>query len=99
MSALFDSVREYDGRFVFTSSKDASAVLDVHPATGAFLFNAGLKNYSGEGSTEALPSTERAPELAREYLAKLRYLPEDQKELVLASAVSINTVSGFSAVV
>lgn len=80
----FDKVQEYNGRFIFTSSEDSSAVFDVGSATGAFLFNAGLKEYSGEGSTRALPSPKNAPDLAREYLTKLRYLPENKKEVVLA---------------
>lgn len=81
---LFDRVQEYDRRFVFTSSEDSSAVFDVHSTTGAFLFNAGLKNYSGESSTRGLPSPKEAPHLAREYLAKFRYLPENKEEVVLA---------------
>jgi hypothetical protein len=79
----FDNVQEYDGRFIFTSSKDSSAVFDIDSATGTFLFNAGMKGYSGEGSTRGLPSPREAPDLAREYLTKLRYLPDNKGEVVL----------------
>ncbi len=80
----FDKVQEYDGRFIFTSSEDSSAVFDVNSATGAFLLNAGLKKYSGKSSTPGLPSPKNAPDLAHKYLTKLRYLPENKKEVVLA---------------
>jgi len=80
----FDKVQEYDGRFIFTSSEDSSAAFDVDSATGAFLLNAGLKKYYSEGSTRGLPSPKNAPDLAREYLTKLRYLLQNKKEMVLA---------------
>lgn len=80
----FDDVREYDGRFIFTSSENSAAVFDIDLATGAFLFNAGLKKYSSEGFTRGLPSPKNAPDLAREYLNKLRYLPGNKEEMVLA---------------
>lgn len=80
----FDKVQEYDGRFIFTSSEDSSAVFDVASSTGTFLFNSGLKNYSKEGSTRDLPSQKNAPELAYKYLDKLHYLPENKQEMNLA---------------
>jgi len=80
----FDKVQEYDARFIFTSGEDSSAVFEVDSTTGAFLFNAGLKKYSGEGSTRGLPTPKNAPDLALKYLTKLRYLPENKEEVVLA---------------
>ena len=82
--AKFDGLREIDGRFVFTTNDDPSAVFDLDSRTGGFLFNAGLKGYSEEASTRDLPATKEAPDVARKYLAKLHYLPENDKELVVS---------------
>ena len=79
----FDGLKRIDGRLIFTSEEDASSVFDIDSATGTFLFNSGLKGYSDEGATRGLPSLKEAPETAREYLAKLRYLPMNEKELVV----------------
>jgi len=79
----FDELHEVDGRLVFSSEDDASAVFDVDSRTGAFLFNAGLKGYSDEAATRDLPSPEKASGAAREYLAKLRYLPKNDHEMVV----------------
>jgi hypothetical protein len=85
----FNQIHKTEGRLIIISEEDTSAVFDVDTSTGAFLFNSGLKKYSGEGNTPGLPSERNAPELAREYLAKLNYLPDNPKELVL------NKVSGL----
>lgn len=79
----FEIVEEHDNRFIFSDVEDPSAVFDVDSATGAFLFNAGLKKYSGEGTTQGLPSPKDAPDLALKYLVKLGYLPENSKEMAL----------------
>lgn len=80
----FDREVEADGRFVFTSAADPSAVFDIDTATGAFLFNSGLKDYSAEGSTRGLPTEKEAPGIARKYLAELGQLPKREQELVVA---------------
>jgi len=79
----FDGLQEIGGRLVFSSEDDASAVFDVDSRTGTFLFNAGLKGYSDEAATRDLPSPKEAPDVAREYLAKLRYMPKNDQELVV----------------
>ena len=80
-----DRVSEIDNRLVFSSEEDPSAVFDIDTKYGALLFNAGLKQYSGEGNTPGLPSEEMAPELAQQYLSKLDYFPKDKGELILQS--------------
>jgi hypothetical protein len=72
-----------DNRLIVSSAEDPSAIFDIDKRYGAFLFNAGLKQYSGEGDTPGLPSQQLAPELAQQYLSKLDYLPKDKGELVL----------------
>ena len=79
----FKYIEEHDSRFIFAAVEDPSAVFDVDSATGAFLFNAGLKKFSGEGTTQGLPSSKEAPDLALKYLDKLGYLPENREEMVL----------------
>jgi len=79
--ADFDKLQEVDGRMIFTADHDPSAVFDIDPRTGTYLFNRGLKGYSDERETPGLPSDKEAPEVAREYLAKLQLLPMNEREL------------------
>ncbi|WP_122892679.1 hypothetical protein [Prosthecochloris sp. ZM_2] len=80
----FEKAEMVDGRYIFTSPDDPSAVCDVDAATGSFLVNFGLKRYSGEGSTRNLPSGNRAVEIARSYLSETGYLPANENEMVVA---------------
>ncbi len=80
----FEKVEEIDGRYIFSATKDPSAVFDIDARTGSFLVNYGLKRYSTEGSTRNLPSAGAAEDLARSYLAKAGYLPQNEQEMVLA---------------
>ena len=60
-------------------------VFDLDSTTGAFLFNAGLARYSGDSSTQGLPSERVSPDFARDHLAALGYLPGNEEELVLTN--------------
>lgn len=79
----FDQIHEQERRLIINSKEDSSAVFDVEIMTGAFLFNTGLKKYAGERNTPGLPLKSKAPELALEHLAKLKYLPKNSEELVV----------------
>ncbi|NEX11309.1 MAG: hypothetical protein C1942_01180 [Prosthecochloris sp.] len=80
----FEKVENIDGRYLFSSPHDPSAVFDIDARTGSFLLNYGLKRYSGEGSTKNLPSAAQAKELAWSYLGRTGYLPKNEEEMVLA---------------
>lgn len=79
----FEKVENIDGRYLFSSPHDPSAVFDIDARTGSFLLNYGLKRYSGEGATKNLPSAAQAKELAWSYLGRTGYLPKMKRRWCL----------------
>lgn len=77
----FDKSVSYMGNILYSSEKDPSAVFSIEPATGAFVFNSGLLDYSQEKDTPGLPKATQAVTLAKKYLSELGYLPKNENEL------------------
>lgn len=86
----FEKVEKLNGRFIFSSPEDPSAVFDIDANNGAFLLNTGLKRYSGDESSKNLPSGKEAPELAKKYLINTGFLPKNGQEMVLAHVGGLN---------
>jgi len=86
----FEKVEKLNGRFIFSSPEDPSAVFDIDASNGAFLLNTGLKRYSGDESSRNLPSDKEAPELARKHLINTGFLPKNRQEIVLAHVGGLN---------
>lgn len=82
-------VLEDEGRMLYRSGSDASAVFDFDLWTGDFLFNGGLARYGEEGDTPNLVSADEAPVVALQLAEELGLLPPEY-EMVLAHVGGLN---------
>ena len=75
---------------VFRHATDASALIEIEPATGALLFNRGYDELRGDNSTPGLVKGAAATEIAKGQLRQLGLLPEDAQELRLEHIGGVN---------
>jgi hypothetical protein len=82
------------GRLFWGGQKEyyPTAYLDIDPAQESFIFNKGMKNYMGEGTSRGLPDRSYAPRVAEKHLYALELLPknfEEQMHLVHVGGVAM----------
>ena len=78
---ISDTARDRESKYIgFRNADDPSGVFEMNRVTGRIIYNAGLKEYGGDVSTEGLPDNEEAVMLAKQYFRQLK-LEIDEKEL------------------
>ena len=79
-----------EGRMLFTTEQDPSAVFDLDRVSGDFLFNKGYAEFYGQNDTPNLPDASVAPDVAKGLLANLGLLPKATNELTIDHIGGIN---------
>ena len=66
-------------QFLYRSTFDPTAMLDINTRTGEFIFDKGIASYNQRGNTPDLPDEKDAVSLAKKYLKDLDLLPEEDE--------------------